>query len=194
MKAALAYNQDGLKLYEDIYNNPKLDDFPLDRKVVRAGLAEAYTRVGVTQYRMGELTAALENYRKAYNLRRELADEMTVTTPGSSRTSATRRWPWPRRTSASAIATSPTTSTARLSTSARRWSKLKPNDLAALKELGDVYYMIGEFKTPLRRPGRRPPQPREQPGPTQGSGRPRAAQRPARSRPGHDVVSPGQPR
>ena len=34
MKAALGYNQDGLKLYEDIYNNPKLDDFPLDRKVV----------------------------------------------------------------------------------------------------------------------------------------------------------------
>ena len=24
--------------------------------------------------------------------------------------------------------------------------RLKPNDLAALKELGDVYYMIGEFK------------------------------------------------
>ena len=57
MKATLNYNQDGLKLYEDIYTKPKLDDFPLDRKVVRAGLAEAYTRVGVTQYRMGELTA-----------------------------------------------------------------------------------------------------------------------------------------
>jgi tetratricopeptide (TPR) repeat protein len=75
MKATLSYNQDGLKLYEDIDNKPKLDDFPLDRRVVRAGFAEAYTRVGVTQYRMGELTAALENYRKAYNLRRKLADD-----------------------------------------------------------------------------------------------------------------------
>ena len=85
MKATLSFNQDGLKLYEDIYKNPKLDDFPLDRKIVRAGLAEAYTRVGVTQYRMGELTAALENYRKAYNLRRELADEIEGRPPLQAR-------------------------------------------------------------------------------------------------------------
>ena len=76
MKATLAYNQDALKIYEDIYAHPMKEDHPLDRLIVRAGLAEAYTRVGVTQYRMGELVAVLENYRKAYNLRRELADEI----------------------------------------------------------------------------------------------------------------------
>jgi tetratricopeptide (TPR) repeat protein/tRNA A-37 threonylcarbamoyl transferase component Bud32 len=145
MKAALNYNQDGLKLYEAIYQKPKLDDFPLDRKIVRAGLAEAYTRVGVTQYRMGELTAALENYRKAYNLRRELADEVKDN---------------PRLKqdlSYSLMALAETNF--RLGDRAladdfyrqvleqrEAMAKLKPNDLPTLKELGDVYYMIGEFK------------------------------------------------
>jgi tetratricopeptide (TPR) repeat protein/tRNA A-37 threonylcarbamoyl transferase component Bud32 len=145
MKAALSYNQDGLKLYEGIFQKPKLDDFPLDRKVVRAGLAEAYTRVGVTQYRMGELRAALENYRKAHNLRRELVDEVKDN---------------PRLKqdlSYSLMALAETNF--RLGDRAladdfyrqvveqrEAMAKLKPNDLPSLKELGDVYYMIGEFK------------------------------------------------
>ena len=145
MKTVLGYNQEGLKLYEDIYNKPKLDDFPLDRKIVRAGLAEAYTRVGVTQYRMGELTAALENYRKAYNLRRELADEIKDNPR------------FKQDLSYSMMALAETNF--RLGDRAladdfyrqvldqrEAMAKLKPNDLKCLKELGDVYYMIGEFK------------------------------------------------
>ena len=58
MKAALSFNREGLKLYEDIDKKPMLEDHPIDRKIVRAGLAEAYTRVGVTQYRVGELRRA----------------------------------------------------------------------------------------------------------------------------------------
>ncbi len=145
MKATLGYNRDALKLYEDIYNKPKLDDFPLDRKVVRAGLAEAYTRVGVTQYRMGELTPALENYRKAYNLRRELADEL-------------KDDPRFRQDLSYSIMALAETNF-RLGDRAladdfyrqaldqrEAMARLKPDDLKVLKELGDVSYMIGEFK------------------------------------------------
>ena len=145
MKAALNYNQDGLKLYEDIYNKPKLDDFPLDRKVVRAGLAEAFTRVGVTQYRMGELTTALENYRKAYNLRRDLADELKDNPrlkqdlSYSMMALAETNFRLGDRTLADDFY--------RQALEQREAIiKLKPNDLMSLKELGDVYYMIGEFK------------------------------------------------
>jgi tetratricopeptide (TPR) repeat protein len=145
MKAVLGYNQEGLKLYEEIYNKPKLDDFPLDRKIVRAGLAEAYTRVGVTQYRMGELTAALENYRKAYNLRRELADEVKDNP----------RFKQDLSFSMMALAeTNFRLGNRPLADDFYRqvldqreaMAKLKPKDLTSLKELGDVYYMIGEFK------------------------------------------------
>jgi tetratricopeptide (TPR) repeat protein/tRNA A-37 threonylcarbamoyl transferase component Bud32 len=145
MKATLSYNQEGLKLYEDIYNKPKLDDFPLDRKIVRAGLAEAYTRVGVTQYRMGELTDALANYRKAFNLRHELAEEQ----PDNPRFKQDLTY------SLMALAEA----NFRLGDRAladqyyqqaldqrQAMAKLKPDDLAIAKELGDVYYMIGEFK------------------------------------------------
>ena len=145
MKATLSFNQDGLKLYEDIDKKPKLDDFPLDRKIVRAGLAEAYTRVGVTQYRMGELTAALENYRKAYNLRRELADELKDNPRAKQDLSyslmalAETNFRLGDRTLADDFY--------RQALEQREaMAKLKPNDLASLKELGDVHYMIGEFK------------------------------------------------
>ncbi len=145
MKATLSYNQDGLKLYEDIDRKPKLDDFPLDRKVVRAGLAEAYTRVGVTQYRMGELTAALANYRKAYNLRHELADELKDNPrirqdlSYSMMALAETNFRLGDRTVADDFY--------RQALEQREaMAKLKPSDLTSLKELGDVYYMIGEFK------------------------------------------------
>jgi serine/threonine-protein kinase len=145
MKAALSYNQEGLKLYEDIYNKPSVDNFPLDRKVVRAGLAEAYTRVGVTQYRMGELAAAQENYRKAYNLRRELVEEnkddprlrqdLSYSTMALAETS----FRLGHRDLADDLYQ-------QVLDQREAMVKLKPTDLVALKELGDVYYMIGEFK------------------------------------------------
>ena len=145
MKAALSYNQDGLKLYEDIYNKPKLDDFPLDRKVVRSGLAEAYTRVGVTRYRMGELTAALENYRKAYNLRNELANELKDNPrlkqdlSYSMMALAETNFRLGDRTLADDFYR-------QVLDQREAMAKLNPNDLTSLKELGDVHYMIGEFK------------------------------------------------
>jgi tetratricopeptide (TPR) repeat protein/tRNA A-37 threonylcarbamoyl transferase component Bud32 len=145
MKATLSYNQGGLKLYEDIDNKPKLDDFPLDRKVVRAGLAEAYTRVGVTQYRMGELTAALENYRKAYNLRRKLVDEskddprVKQDLSYSMMALAETNFRLGDRTLADDFYR-------QVLDQREAMAKLNPNDLKCLKELGDAFYMIGEFK------------------------------------------------
>jgi tetratricopeptide (TPR) repeat protein/tRNA A-37 threonylcarbamoyl transferase component Bud32 len=145
MKATLNYNQYGLNLYEDIYNKPKFDDFPLDRKVVRAGLAEAYTRVGVTLYRMGELTTALENYRKAYNLRRELADEikdnprLKQDLSYSMMALAETNFRLGNRTLADDLYH-------QVLDQREAMAKLDLNDLTSLKELGDVYYMIGEFK------------------------------------------------
>ncbi len=145
MKATLKYNQDGLKLYEDIFNKPKLDDNPIDRKIVRSGLAEAYTRVGVTQYRMGELTAALDNYRKAYNLRRDLADEnkdnprFRQDLSFSMMALAETNFRLGNRSLADDFYRS-------VLEQREAMVKLQPNDLSAIKELGDVFYMIGEFK------------------------------------------------
>ena len=145
MKAALSYNQEALKLYEDIDKKPKLDDFPLDRKVVRASLAEAYTRVGVTHYRMGELTAALENYRKAYNLRRKLVDELKDDPRAKQDLSysmmalAETNFRLGDRTLADDFYR-------QVLDQREAMAKLNPNDLKCLKELGDVFYMIGEFK------------------------------------------------
>ncbi len=76
LKQVSSYNQEGLRLWEDIEKSPKLDDFPMDRKEVRMGLAEAYTRVGVTEYRLGDVVAAQANFRKAYNIRRALSEEL----------------------------------------------------------------------------------------------------------------------
>ncbi len=145
MKAALKYNQDALKIYEDIYVLPMLEDHPIDKRIIREGLAEAYMRVGVTQYRMGELAAALENYRKAYNLRRELADEI-------------KDEPRPKQNLSFSLMALAETSF-RLGKRAiaddyyrqvleqrQAMAASRPKDLTAAKELGDVYYMIGEFK------------------------------------------------
>jgi tetratricopeptide (TPR) repeat protein len=145
MKAALDYNLEGLKLYEDIDNKPMLADHPMDRKAVRQGLSEAYTRVGTTRYRLGELTPALEYYRKAYNIRRELIAE------------APENPVYKQELSYTLIALAELSF--RLGDRARGedyyqqalemregMAKLRPDDLKVQKELGDVFYMVGEFK------------------------------------------------
>ena len=146
MKAALDYNQDGLKLYEDIYKKPKLDDFPLDRKVVRAGLAEAYTRVGVSQYRMGELTAGAGELPQGLQPPPRAGRRDRTTTPGSSRTSAIRTMALAETTFRLGDRDLADDFYRQALDQREAMVQAQPNDLAALKELGDVYYMIGEFK------------------------------------------------
>ncbi|MDB5349086.1 MAG: serine/threonine protein kinase [Planctomycetota bacterium] len=76
MKVSLFYNEASLKIWEDVFKNPKLDQFALDKKIVRYFLAEAYTRVAVSRYRGGEVARARDFFLKAYNLRRELVAEL----------------------------------------------------------------------------------------------------------------------
>jgi tetratricopeptide (TPR) repeat protein len=145
MKAALADNQEGLRLYEDIYNHPKRDQFALDPKVVRRGMAEAYTRVAVSNYRLGDIAAAQDGFRKSYNLRQELLQA----TPGDPQLKQDLSY------SAMALAES----SFRLGDPARaeefyrqtlQWREQrfadKPKDAQVRAELSDVNYMIGEFK------------------------------------------------
>ena len=55
MKAALRYNEESLAIWDDVYQKPKDDGFALRKTIVRYFLAEAYTRVGVGRYRIGEV-------------------------------------------------------------------------------------------------------------------------------------------
>jgi tetratricopeptide (TPR) repeat protein/tRNA A-37 threonylcarbamoyl transferase component Bud32 len=145
MKAALADNQEGLRLYEDIYNHPKRDQFAVDPKIVRIGLAEAYTRVAVSNYRLGDIAAAQDGFRKSYNLRQELLQA----TPGDPQLKQDLSY------SAMALAEG----SFRLGDPARaddyyrqtlQWREKmfadKPKDQQVRSELAGVNYMVGEFK------------------------------------------------
>jgi tetratricopeptide (TPR) repeat protein len=158
MKAALDYNQDALKIYEDIYEHPMMEDHPIPRTLVQAGLAEAYTRVGVTQYRMGELTAALENYRKAFNLRREVADELERNPALVKQFEKMNIVLKPKQDLSYSLMALAETSFRlgdrvladgyyrQVIEQREAMAKEKPKDMLVTKELGDVYYMVGEFK------------------------------------------------
>jgi tetratricopeptide (TPR) repeat protein/tRNA A-37 threonylcarbamoyl transferase component Bud32 len=74
MKAALNENQEALKIFQDIDSHPNNNPgaFPLNKKIVRADLAEANTRVAADYLRIGDIEDAAEGFRKAYDLRQEL--------------------------------------------------------------------------------------------------------------------------
>jgi serine/threonine protein kinase/tetratricopeptide (TPR) repeat protein len=145
LQQVLSYNREGLRLYEDIEKMPKLDDFPLDRKEVRAGLAEAYTRVGVTEYRLGNLLDARANFRKAYDLRRALVEELKDN-PGvrqdlsySSMALAEVSYRLGDKVQADSLYRETLEQRAAM-------FDLKPKDQRVAAELASVNYMIGEFK------------------------------------------------
>lgn len=144
MRASLAYNEEALKLYEDIFKNPS-KEWTIDKKVVRAGLAEAYTRVGASHFRLGDLTVAEDNFRKALKLRQELAaempDDMRIKQDLSYSTMAIAELSFRLGDRAQADDNYRQTLEQRT-----RLFELKPKDLGVRKELGDVHYMVGEFK------------------------------------------------
>ena len=74
MKAALSENQEALRIWQDIDNHPnnKPGTFPLNKIAVRKALAEATTRVAIDYYRIGDIEAARDGFRKAYDMRQEL--------------------------------------------------------------------------------------------------------------------------
>ena len=145
LKQVLSYNQEALRLWEDIEKRPKLDDFPLDRKEVRVGLAEAYTRVGVTEYRLGDVVAAQANFRKAYNLQRALAEELKDNPKAkqdlsySSIALAETSYRLGDRVQANSFYREAIEQRAAM-------FDLKPKDQTVAAELASVNYMIGEFK------------------------------------------------
>ena len=75
MKASLAYNDEALKIWEDVFKNPKPDQWRLDKKIVRYFLAEAYTRVGVNRYNLGDIALARDLFRNAFQIRQQLVAE-----------------------------------------------------------------------------------------------------------------------
>ena len=54
MKKVLEWNEESLKVFQEIDRNPKDDGFKMDKVIVHADLAEAYMRVGITRYRLGD--------------------------------------------------------------------------------------------------------------------------------------------
>ena len=158
MTASLAYNRESLKIWEDVYQNPKNDQFALDRKIVRYFLAEAYTRVAVSHYRAGEIATARDFFRKAYNLRSELVAELPeIPQPKQILT----RDEMKQDLSFSIMALAETSfrlgdktqadDSYRQALELREAAvKTKPNDPTTNDRLGAVHYMIGEFK--LKRP------------------------------------------
>ena len=75
MKASLAYNDESLKIWDNVFTNPKPDQWRLDKKIVRYFLAEAYTRVGVGRYNLGDMTQARAHFQNAFQLRQQLVSE-----------------------------------------------------------------------------------------------------------------------
>ncbi len=74
MNAALDYYKQALEMREELFRHPHAGDGELDPTVVKQGLAEAYTRVGTTIFRLGNPADANEYFHKAVELRQALAE------------------------------------------------------------------------------------------------------------------------
>jgi tetratricopeptide (TPR) repeat protein len=145
MKASLAYNQESLHIWEDVFKNPKPDQWRLDKKIVRIFLAEAYMRVGVDRYRAGDIEAARQDYLKGYELRHELVAEnpkdLTLQQDLSYSTMALAEAAFRRGQRDQAEEYYRLTLAQR-----QKMAEAKPKDTKVREELAAVYYMIGVFK------------------------------------------------
>ena len=155
MKTSLTYNEEeSLKIWKDVLDHPKKDQYALDTKIVRYFLAEAYTRVAVGHYRAGEVAKARDLFRKAYNVRSELVAELPEEPqPNQPLTRAGAK----QDLSYSIMALAETSFRLGEKAEADAYyrqaldlreatSKLKPKEPKVSEELAAVNYMIGEFK------------------------------------------------
>lgn len=154
MKVSLAYNEESLKIWEDVFKNPKKDQYALDPKLVKYWLAEAYTRVGVSHYRAGEVARGRDYFLKAYTLRRELVAELPEEPqPNQPLTREGAK----RDLSYSVMALAETSfrlGDAKMADDYYHQAldlreaafKASPKDPKVVEELAGVNYMIGEFK------------------------------------------------
>jgi tetratricopeptide (TPR) repeat protein len=147
MKAALSENQEALRIWEDIDNHPNNDPkaFPLDKKSVRKGMAEATIRVAVDYYRQGDIEAARDGYQRAYDLRQELVraypDDSQLKRDLSYSTMALAVGSF--RLGNRALADDYFRQALQ---SREKMFAEKPKDLGVRTELADVNQNIGEFK------------------------------------------------
>jgi serine/threonine protein kinase len=145
MKAALEYNREALKTWQEIVDHPKPAGFPIDPQAAGFWLAESHMRVGIGHYRLGELEAARDEYRKSYNLRLALVDkypdepsfkqDLTYSLMALAETSFRLGDPKLAGELYSQVID-------QRSASARD----RPNDPLARSDLAAVQYMVGEFK------------------------------------------------
>jgi tetratricopeptide (TPR) repeat protein/tRNA A-37 threonylcarbamoyl transferase component Bud32 len=149
MKACLTHYEESLKIWIDVDKNPKHDGFELKKFFVHYFLAEAFTRVATARYRMGEVSAAREDFRKAYNLRRDLVLE----TKDDLKMNPLIK----QELSYSSMALAETAYRLGDKTQADEFYRealdqrgtmfeLHPKDKKITAELASVNYMIGEFK------------------------------------------------
>jgi tetratricopeptide (TPR) repeat protein/tRNA A-37 threonylcarbamoyl transferase component Bud32 len=147
MKAALSENQEGLRIWEDVDNHPNThpNAFPLDKKIVRAGMAELTTRVAVDYYRLGNIEAARDGFQKAYDLRQELARAF----PNDPQLKQDLSYSTMALAELSFLSGNPAQAEEyyrqTLQQREKRFTE-KPNDQQVRSELADVNYQIGEFK------------------------------------------------
>ncbi len=149
LKASLAFNVASLEIWTDIYEHPKNDGYMIRKPFVQYFLAEAYTRVGVGRYRVGDVTSARRDFLKAYELRLEIA---RLRDDPDFKPDAMKQ-----ELSYSSIALAETSYRLGNPEEANihyrdaldqreAMSKREPNNLKVARELAAVNYMIGEFK------------------------------------------------
>jgi tetratricopeptide (TPR) repeat protein len=149
MKASLVHSEESLRIWMDVDKNPKHDGFELKKFFVHYFLAEAFTRVAASRYRLGEVSAAREDFRKAYNLRRDLVQE----TKDDPKMNPLLK----QELSYSSMALAETAYRLGDKTQADEFYRealdqrgamfeLNPKDKKITAELASVNYMIGEFK------------------------------------------------
>ncbi len=145
MNAALADNQEALKIYSDIDQHPKRDAFTLDKKIVRGALAEMNTRVAVDYYLRGDIQAAREGFQKAYDLRREALQA----SPDDSKLKQDLSYSTLALADVSFLLGNPAQAGDYYRQTLEWREKMfadKPNEPPVRTELADVNYQLGEFK------------------------------------------------
>jgi tetratricopeptide (TPR) repeat protein/tRNA A-37 threonylcarbamoyl transferase component Bud32 len=143
IKAALSENQEALRIYEDIDNHPST--FPLDKKIVRAGVAEMTTRVASDYYHQGDIEAARDGFQKAYDLRQELVRG----SPNDAQSKQDLSYSTLALAAVSFLLGNPAQAEEYFRQTLQQREKRfteKPNDPQVRSELADVNYDIGVFK------------------------------------------------
>jgi tetratricopeptide (TPR) repeat protein/tRNA A-37 threonylcarbamoyl transferase component Bud32 len=147
MKSALNENQQALRIWQDINNHPnnKPNAPALDKKAVRNAMAESTTRVAADYLRIGDIEAARDGFRKAYDLRQELVRDF----PNDSQSKQFLSYSTMALAGVSFLSGNPAQADDYYRQTLQWREKMfaeKPKDQGVISELADVNFQIGEFK------------------------------------------------